>query len=224
MTAAIRAITETWLKKVPAQASSLTDDERVFVSKERAYPAKRVLERLGLHTRVELDYDAGNWWVFNPHWDLSALPKPSAVTAVFTIPVFRSPKLIDGSLKFYRGGLLELTVVATSGAPGYQFRGAEAVRGRGLIPESRLWKINTTGYWLDTKGIEGMFYHITPDPFLGDDYRRSELGLHRDANFPGSAGCIVVRDSKIFNDRVVPFLAGLSREQRSINLAVEYSQ
>lgn len=222
MTAVIRAKFETWLKKSPVRASDLKESERVFVAKERAYPVSRVLDRVGLHTRVELDYGAGHWWLFDPHWDMSSLSKPSVVTAIFTTPAFRSQYLIDGKLQFFRGGLLELTVIASSGAPGYQYRGAEKIRGRGLIPESRMWHINTRGYWLDTRGIEGMFYHITPDPFRGDGFVRAELGLHRDANVPGSAGCIVVRDSKIFNNRVVPFLAGLSREQQSINLAVEY--
>lgn len=222
--AAIRAKNETWLKKSPIQASLLKDDERVFVPPKRPYPVSRVLGRDGLHTQVELDYGAGNWWVFNPHWDLSALPNTSVVSAVFTIPVFRSPKLIDGSLKFYRGGTLDFEVVATSGAPGYQFAEAQKVRGKGLIPESRMWQISTTGYWLDTRGIEGLFFPITPDPFRGDGFVRSELGLHRDANVPGSAGCVVVRDSKIFNERLVPYLTGLSRDQKKINLAVEYSQ
>jgi predicted metal-dependent RNase len=67
-----------------------------------------------------------------------------------------------------------------------------------------------------------MFYHITPDPYKGDGFVRAEIGLHRDANAPGSAGCIVVTNSQMFNGTIVPYLAALRREQKSIDLAVEY--
>jgi hypothetical protein len=80
-------------------------------------------------------------------------------------------------------------------------------------------KISTSGYYLATKGVEGMFYHITPDPFCG----RGELGLHRDANVPGSAGCIVVADSNVFNGKVVPFINGLKNKQSQIPLSVVYT-
>lgn len=219
----VTATGATWLKKSPLSASSLGDSERVFVPKGRTYPVKRVLDRQGLHTRLELAYESGNWWIFNPHWNLANLSVSTVVTAVFNLPAIRSNSLLEGMLRFYRGGDLEFGVVATSGAVGFQYPGAEKIRGKGLIPEGRQWQINTAGYWLDTKGVEGLFYHITPDPFRGDGFVRSELGLHRDANVPGSAGCIVVSDSRIFNERVVPYLAGLSREQKKINLAVEYS-
>jgi len=76
---------------------------------------------------------------------------------------------------------------------------------------------------LATPGIEGMFYHITPDP--DPDTGRSEFGLHRDSNvaiYPGSAGCIVVKTSD-FNDKIRPFLDGLRETQSFISLSVFYS-
>jgi hypothetical protein len=108
-------------------------------------------------------------------------------------------------------------VGATSGLPGWQYKGAHEVSRKGCIPPATDWKISTDGYQSGTKGIEGKFYHITPDPHFG----RSELGLHRDANAPGTIGCIAVRDSNTFNDKVVPFIDGLKQSQ--IALTVRYT-
>jgi hypothetical protein len=66
-----------------------------------------------------------------------------------------------------------------------------------------------------------MFYHITRDPDPGTG--RSEFGLHRDANLPDSAGCIVVADSIVFTKKVQPLLAELSRQQDFIPLVVNYT-
>lgn len=218
------AIFDTWLKKEPVQASSLSDNQKVFVESNRIYPIDRVLDKHGLHTQVELSYGAGRWWLFTPHWDfLEEEARDQPVRSTFRMTLSKTSRLIEGKLLFYRGGKSLLEVTASSGAPNFQYLGAESVRGRGMIPQSSTWQINTAGYWLNTRGIEGMFYHITPDPFRGKGFVRSELGLHRDANVPGSAGCIVVRDSRIFNESVVPFLADLSRIQRHVQLSVNYS-
>lgn len=219
----ITAIFNTYLKKSPDPSSDLKEDELISVEKNRNYPVEKVLSEYGLHIRVRLGYGAGDWWVFKPHWNLSDLPNTSPVTAIFKFPVSRSPKLIEGILQFYRGDDKEIEVVATSGAIGYQYRGAEKIVGKGQIPEGNHWEINTKGYWLDTKGVEGIFFHITPDPYRGDGFYRSEIGLHRDANVPGSAGCIVVRNSQIFNNQIVNYLTGLSREQKTVNLLVQYT-
>jgi hypothetical protein len=220
----IKAKFDTFLKKTPNQASSLKAEDLIFAEKDRTYPVDQVLSQSGLHIQIKVGYGAGIWWLFKPHWDLSALPNTSVVTAVFRLPVSvnQSSKLIEGHLNFYRGGNIEIGVGATSGAIGYRYRGAEKIRGKGPIPEGRLWKINTGGYWLDTRRVEGMFYHITPDPYKGNGFVRAEIGLHRDANVPGSAGCIVVTNSQMFNETIVPYLAALHREQKSIDLAVEY--
>ena len=219
----ITAAFDTYLKKTPDQAFSLKPDELILVQKNRIYYVDKVLGELGLHIQMRLSYNAGDWWVFKPHWDLSESPNTSVVSAVFQFPTSRSSKLIEGTLQFYRGANKEIEVTATSGAIGYQYRGAEKIVGKGQIPEGDHWKITTRGYWLDTKGVEGMFFHITPDPYTGNGFSRSELGLHRDANVPGSAGCIVVRDSQIFNNQIVSYLNGLSREQETVNLNVRYT-
>lgn len=92
----------------------------------------------------------------------------------------------DGSVIVYR---------ATSGCPGWQQPDDQWARGRGPLPEGFNYSIPTTPYHLDTRGIEGNFFHITPDPVSdGAGGLRSELGVHFDANVPGSAGCIVLRN------------------------------
>jgi len=45
---------------------------------------------------------------------------------------------------------------------------------------------------LETRGVEGDFFHITPDPVISDKGERGELGVHFDANVPGTAGCIAL--------------------------------
>ncbi|MFM7440375.1 MAG: hypothetical protein ACKO2V_17555 [Snowella sp.] len=219
------ATADTILKKAPVQGSTLPDDQKVDVPDGKIYGIEKVIETDGLHSHVELESNAGSWWIFLPHWDTGAAKPvitPSAtgiVTAVFTLKQARSSQLINGSLTFSRDGQEVLKVVASSGSAGYQYAGAHTIRGKGCLPPASDWKISTSGYKLATRGVEGMFYHITPDPRFG----RSELGLHRDANVPGSAGCVVVRDSNTFNTKVVPFVDGLKNKQSQITLSVIYT-
>ena len=58
------------------------------------------------------------------------------------------------------------------------------------------WKIRipTKPYWLDTRGVEGYFFHITPDPVGSGEQIRAELGIHFDANVPGTSGCIGLKN------------------------------
>ena len=113
-----------------------------------------------------------------------------------------------------------MKVRATSGLPNYQYRGAHTKVARGCIPPDDDWQISTNGYYSSTQGIEGQFYHITPDP--DPDTGRSEFGLHRDANVPGSAGCIVVKTSD-FNSKVRPLIDGIRDKQSHIPLTVKYT-
>jgi hypothetical protein len=219
------ATTDTLLKKIPLQGSTLPDDQKVNVPEGKTYEIEKVIETDGLHTHVELASGGGDWWVFLPHWDIgeakpSFMPSTnSKVTAVFTLKQAKSNKLIDGYLTFFADGQEKFKVVATSGLAGHQYDGAHKTKGKGCLPPSNNWKISTHGYPVPAKGVAGMFYHITPDPQFG----RSELGLHRDANVPGSAGCIVVRDSNIFNNTVVPFVNSLKDKQSQILLSVVYN-
>lgn len=53
---------------------------------------------------------------------------------------------------------------------------------------------------LQTKGVEGNFYKINPHEVLTDKGTvRGDFGIHRDANVPGSLGCIVLTDDRFKN-------------------------
>jgi N-acetylmuramoyl-L-alanine amidase len=124
---------------------------------------------------------------------------------VFSMELKANTRVLQlGQLTFYALGQQLATFVATSGQPGYQSSKHYRTRGKGLIPPYNKLFINTKGYHLNTLGIEGQFFPILPDPIPG--YGRSEIGLHKDANAPGSAGCIVVQNHRSFTDLVCPLL------------------
>lgn len=200
----------TLLKKHPEQSLLLADNQKILVTPNKSYTGE-ILETVGKHDKIRLSHSAGDWWFYRPHWQI----RTSEVTATFTLsqPPRGSRAYVWGELRFSDGA----TFTASSGAPGWQYSGAHTVRGRGCIPPASDWKINLPGYHLTTRGIEGWFWHITPDPRFG----RSQLGLHRDANALGSAGCIVVPTAEY--PRLKNYLDRLSRLQRAIDLAVVYS-
>lgn len=210
----IEAKQNTFLKRTTEQSDELVKGDLLPIVRGQDYRVDSFLDSYHLHVKVRLKTLEGNhvgdWWVFRPHWDfLDTLP----LTALFTL---KQPKkgvrgYVWGTLSFSDG----FSITASSGAPGFQYSGAHTIRRRGLIPPSDRWRINLPGYHLNTKGIEGWFWHITPDPFLG----RSELGLHKDANVLGSAGCIVVPVD------VFPSLEDYlkKKQEKQIKLTVRYT-
>lgn len=211
----------TLLKRLPIQGSDLADDQKLLVPAGKTYKVDAILDSDGLHSHVELALEPGTWWIFLPHWDTGL--QSEKVKAVFSLKQASISNLIYGDLVFNRGQQEVLRVRASSGQPGFQFPGAHTQRGRGCIPPDNDWRINTNGYYVSTPGIEGMFYHITPDP--DPETGRSEFGLHRDANVskrPGSAGCIVVKTSDL-EGKIRPFLDGLREKQSFISLKVIYT-
>lgn len=218
-----RAKYDTWLKKAPVEASTLEDKQKIFVEAGRTYPVLDVLETDGLHSQVELDFQAGAWWIFLPHWDSG---NSGEITAEFSLKQSESAALIYGYLVFKENGQEILKVRATSGQKGWQYKGAEKIRAKGCIPPDNDWQISTNGYYISKEkqpGVAGMFYHITPDP--DPETGRGEFGLHRDANvevFPGSAGCIVVK-TEDFNSKIRPLIDGIKQKQSHIPLTVKYT-
>lgn len=110
----------------------------------------------------------------------------------------------------------------TTGLPGHQGPQDFLVKGKGPIPPSTELRKHNTGYEVSTnglfsnaRGIEGLFFPISPvmislevpsdSPLLaggkggGGFIYRGHFGIHFDANVPGSSGCIVVRDRSGFN-------------------------
>jgi hypothetical protein len=141
--------------------------------------------------------------------------------AVFSMELKSTRILLTGHLTFYENKTQIATFVATSGQPGYQHPKHYRTRGKGLCPPYKKLFIVTQGYPLNTLGIEGMFFPIVPDPIPG--YGRSEIGIHKDANVPGSSGCIVVRSEVSFEDKIVPLLLEANRIGRDrIPLEIDY--
>jgi len=108
----------------------------------------------------------------------------------FTMALGISQKLILGSLKLIYPDGQTIDCLVTSKLPDYQRPGDQWVRKKGPIPEGDEYEIPTQLYWLNTRGVEDLFFHITPDPVGFGDRIRSELGIHWDANVPGTSGCV----------------------------------
>ena len=73
------------------------------------------------------------------------------------------------------------------------------------------------------KGVEGSFYRIYPNTiFTSKGTKRTAIGIHKDANLPGSLGCIVMS-----SDRFIRFEREISKiKDRGITeipLQVQYS-
>jgi hypothetical protein len=140
----------------------------------------------------------------------------------FKMELTASNALVEGTLALTYPDGSAIKYLATSGCTQWQQPGDEWMRGKGPIPAGE-YQIPTTPYHLDTKGIEGDFFHITPDPVASPLGTRSELGIHYDANMPGSAGCIVLRNREGW-ERFCDRLHAIAKSGiKSIPLSVKYT-
>jgi hypothetical protein len=112
---------------------------------------------------------------------------------LFTMELKPSTELLYGNLELTYSDGTQINYLATSGCTQWQQPEDQSARARGPIPQG-IYAIPTVPYWVDTRGVEGWFFHITPDPVTIDGVTRGEFGIHFDANVPGSAGCIVLRN------------------------------
>ena len=66
------------------------------------------------------------------------------------------------------------------------------------VPTLNQWRVSTSPEDSSrVRGVEGNFYRISPYEVVTDRGGvRSAFGIHRDANLPGSAGCIVMSDDR----------------------------
>ncbi|MEG3955235.1 L,D-transpeptidase [Microcoleus sp. herbarium2] len=140
---------------------------------------------------------------------------------IFTMPLAISQELILGSLELIYPDGQVIDYLATSGLPDYQRPTDEWVRGKGPIPAGE-YEIPTKPYWLDTRGVEGYFFHITPDPVGSGDRIRSELGIHWDANVPGTSGCIGLINPEGWDGFCRRMAKIASLGVKSLSLKVEY--
>lgn len=111
---------------------------------------------------------------------------------LFEMELKPSNELLYGNLQLVYPDGNAINYLATSGCTQWQQPEDQSARARGPIPAGAEYTIPTTPYWVDTRGIEGWFFHITPDPVEINGVIRGEFGVHFDANVPGSAGCIVL--------------------------------
>ena len=66
----IVALQDTVLKKEPKQSFELDFTLKKDIKKGRAYDIENIVD-LGAHSRVTLAWGAGEWYIYNPHWEVS---------------------------------------------------------------------------------------------------------------------------------------------------------
>jgi hypothetical protein len=121
----------------------------------------------------------------------------------FSMPLDNTPSLNAGRLfliDYAKRGIVGRWV-ATSGLGAWQKIGGFNKQGGGVIPPSYECNPSFSFYWVDAepvdlshvKGVEGNGYQITPfEVRTKSGVERSDLLIHKDANVPGSMGCIVL--------------------------------
>lgn len=149
---------------------------------------------------------------------------------VFSMQLDNTPELNRGRLVLWDWEKGQIgRWVATSGLGQYQKIGGWSKQGGGVIPAPYQCNPTFANYWLQVepidlshvKGVEGDAYPITPFAVrTKDGVDRSDLLAHRDANVPGSMGCVVMSDEE-FED----FCKTIAREligHDKIKLFVQY--
>jgi hypothetical protein len=149
---------------------------------------------------------------------------------IFSMQLDNTPQLNQGRLVLYdwdRGHIGRW--VATSGLGMYQKIGGWSKQGGGVCPAAYQCNPTFANHWVQvapldlsgTKGVEGNAYPITPfEVRTKEGAERSDLLIHRDANVPGSMGCIVLPDDE-FSD----FEKAVAREligHEQIKLWIQY--
>lgn len=110
--------------------------------------------------------------------------------------------LVSGRLVLLDDGKYVDTFLATSGLPEMQGKNDQDNAGLGPIPSCL--ELGGKSYTMETtpinmagvKGVEGLFYKINPHTVSIWGSKRGDFGIHRDANVPGSSGCIVLTSVK----------------------------
>ena len=149
---------------------------------------------------------------------------------IFSMPLDNTPALNNGRLVLYdwdRGHIGRW--VASSGLGMYQRVGGWSKQGGGVCPAPYQCNPTFSNYWVQTspldlshvKGVEGDGYPMTPfSVTTKEGVTRSDLLIHRDANVPGSMGCIVLPD-----DEFADFCTVFAREtvgHEKVKLWVQY--
>jgi hypothetical protein len=149
---------------------------------------------------------------------------------VFSMPLDNTPDLNRGRLVLYDWEQGQIgRWVATTGLGMWQKIGGWSKQGGGVIPATYQCNPTFANYWAQVnpidlshvKGVEGDAYPITPFAVrTKDGIERSDLFVHRDANVPGSMGCIVMDDEE-FKDFCQTFERELVGHEK-IKLWIQY--
>jgi hypothetical protein len=132
------------------------------------------------------------------------------------------PNLAKGRLECYRSDGSGLIIPATSGLAGCQAESFLWYPGKGPIPPFDGYSVCTTPEPRPEKGIEGDFFRIMPNEVKSENVTRNGFGIHRDANVPGSAGCIVIADRLHFARFTMFMLERLAQGEKEVKLHVNY--
>jgi hypothetical protein len=149
---------------------------------------------------------------------------------VFSMPLDNTPQLNRGRLVLYdwEEGVIGRWV-ATTGLGMWQKIGGWSKQGGGVIPATYQCNPTFANYWVQVapldlshvKGVEGDAYPITPFAVTTKDgVKRSDLLIHKDANVPGSMGCIVLSEDE-FEDFCKVFNLNLIGHEK-IKLFIQY--
>lgn len=148
----------------------------------------------------------------------------------FTLHFNRDRGLDQGrlSLNHLTEGTLDIWL-ATSSISTKQGRESFHVTGGLLPPQYRVpnlknWEVDLNPIFMPhTRGVEGNFYRLLPHQVRTDRGGvRSDFGIHKDANTPGSMGCIVMSSDRFreFEAKMQGLkIAGIDR----LPLFVQYS-
>lgn len=140
-----------------------------------------------------------------------------------------SIELVEGSLSIMDDAIEIMSFRATSGLQTFQYLDAQSLIGRGPIPSCK--KIGRAAYTVRTSPfdlssepeVDENFYYIEPDPIDVDGLLRGEFGIQFDADSPGSAGSIVLRDKEEWHKFQGFMKTYLDEGKSGINLIVEYT-
>jgi hypothetical protein len=111
----------------------------------------------------------------------------------------------------------------------YQRIGGWSKQGGGVCPAPYQCNPSFANYWMQVapldlshvKGVEGNGYPLTPfEVRTKEGVKRSDLLIHRDANVPGSMGCIVLPDDEFEDFERVMAREAIGHEK--IKLFIQY--
>lgn len=83
----ITAKVDTLLKKAPLQSAELSPTDRKDVKRGQSYTVVSMTNE-GAHSKVVLDYSAGTWYIYNPHWDIGTPGQPKASSSDLNVRYF----------------------------------------------------------------------------------------------------------------------------------------